>query len=123
MKRGLQIVLAILSLIPLYFAVIGVMNGAAMHIPAEHVTPALDNQFRYQSGYYISLFLLLWWIIPNVEKHTTPVRLLTVALFIGGLARAYSLQQVGHPLPEQMIGMYLELGAPLLAFWQAKISA
>lgn len=121
MKRGLQIVLAVLSLIPLYFAVTGVLNGAAGLNGGTATTAALDNQLRYLSAFYMILFFFIWWVIPQVEKQTGIFRLVILALFLGGLARLYSYLNVGPPPPLMIIGMVLELGSPVLAVWQAKI--
>lgn len=121
MKRGLQIVLALLSLIPLYFAVTGALFGAAGLNGGEATTAGLDNQFRYFSAFYLLLFFFIWWVIPQIEKQTSIFRLVVLALFLGGLARLMSYVTVGPPTPDMIAGMVLELGSPLLAFWQAKI--
>jgi hypothetical protein len=122
MKRALQIVLLVLSLVPLYFAITGVWGGAAA-LNGDAVSAALDNQFRYLSGFYLVLTFLIWWMIPNIEQHTTLVRLIVLALFIGGLARAFSYMSVGEPQAIQILGMALELGSPVLAVWQSRIKS
>ncbi len=122
MKRGLQIVLLILSLIPLYFGLTGVLFGAGQWIAQEAVTPAIDNQYRYLSAFYLLLTFLLWWMVPNIEKHTALVRLVVLAIFLGGLARLYSTLTVGTPPMSNIMGTALELGAPILALWQAKVA-
>lgn len=121
-KTGLQIAMGILSLIPLYFGFLNMFLGAARFLPLEHITPALDSQFRFQSAYYLGLAMVIWWVIPNIEKHTTLFRLLIGALFLGGLARLYSYFTVGAPPTPMFAGMVLELLLPLLIIWQAKIS-
>jgi len=118
MKRGLQIVLFILSFIPLYFAVTGFMGGAAGLNSGEAVAADLDNQFRYLSAFYLLLTFLIWYIIPEPEKHTSIFRLIIIGIFLGGLARLYSYTNVGVPSQTMIGGMALELGAPLLAIWQ-----
>lgn len=118
MKRGLQITLFILSLIPLYFAVTGFMGGAASLNGGEAVAADLDNQFRYLSAFYLILTFLIWYIIPSPESHTGIFRLAILAIFLGGLARLYSYMNVGVPEPVMIGGMLLELGAPVLAVWQ-----
>jgi len=118
MKRGLQIILFILSLIPLYFAVTGFMGGAAGLNGGAAVAADLDNQFRYLSAFYLMLTFLIWYIIPAPEAHTGILRIAILAIFLGGLARLYSYTNVGTPQPSMMAGMALELGAPLLAVWQ-----
>ena len=122
MKRGLQIVLLILSLIPLFFAITGLVGGGAAMNGGEAVSAELDNQFRYLSAFYLILTFLIWYIVPNIEKHTGIFRLAVLAIFLGGLARVYSYMSVGEPPVQMMGGMFLELGAPLLILWQAKIA-
>jgi len=117
MKRGLQIVLAVLSLIPLAFAVMGIYGGAEMANEGGAVTAGLDNQFRYLSAYYLSLFFLIWWILRDLENRGAVLRLLILAIFLGGLARLYSYVTVGPPPVRAIGGMALELGAPVLALW------
>jgi len=121
MKRGLQIVMGLLSLIPLLLAVQNVGGGAAA-LAGEAVPAALDNQFRYLSTFYLSLTFLIWWIIPNVERHAVPVRILIGAVFLGGLARAYSMMQVGHPGDQLYNGMILEFVLVLIIPWQAMVA-
>ena len=121
MKRALQIVLGVLSLIPLTSGISGMIMGPALFIPQENVVPSLDSQFRFESAYYFSLAIVIWWLIPNVEKHTNLFRILVMGLFVGGLSRLYSYLTIGTPEVSMQIGMYLELALPLLIIWQAKL--
>ncbi|PHR93003.1 MAG: hypothetical protein COA69_06715 [Robiginitomaculum sp.] len=122
MKRGLQITMAVLSLIPLLSGLTGLWRGAAGHVPVDQITPALDNFIRFQSGIYLVIFMLVWWLIPNVEKHTAVFRIAIFAIFIGGIGRAISYVTIGPP-PSMMVGaMVLEFSVPLLVVWQAKLS-
>lgn len=122
MKRGLQIILAVLSLIPLAFAIIGIFGGAEFANGGASVTAELDNQFRYLSAFYLSLFFLIWWILQDLENRGTVFRLLVLALFLGGLARLYSCLTVGQPPIQSLVGMFLELGSPLLLLWHAQVA-
>jgi len=122
MKRSLQIILAILSLIPLYFGLLGIWGGAGFANEGGAVTNGLDNQYRYLSAYYLSLFFLIWWVLRDLENRGTVLRLLVLAIFIGGFARLYSYLTVGPPPSNAMAGMFLELGSPILALWQAKVA-
>ena len=120
MRSAFKFVLMILSLIPLYFAVTGIWSGAGLH--GDTVSAPLDNQFRYLSAYYLSLFFLIWYVLGDLEGRGTVLRLLILAIFIGGLARLYSYLNVGPPQPLQLAGMALELGAPVLALWHKLIT-
>jgi hypothetical protein len=117
MRNLFKIVLVVLSLIPLYFAVTGVMGGAGVLNGSDTVSASLDNQFRYLSAYYLSLFFLIWYVLGDIDTRGTVLRWLVLAIFLGGLARLYSYLQVGTPTPDLMLGMALELGAPVLVLW------
>jgi len=56
MRPLFKLTLIILSLIPLFFAVTGLIGGAASNNGGVAVSAGLDNQYRYLSGYYLSLF-------------------------------------------------------------------
>lgn len=122
MKRGLQIILGILSLIPFIVAILGLTSGLGRWLPAEAITPEFDSHYRYITGFYISLGVMAWWIIPNIEKHKTVLRVLAGAIFTGGVGRMISLWQVGTPSPLTLVFTGIELCFPLLLIWQAKLS-
>lgn len=122
MRKSLQITLLILSLIPLFFGLTGVIFGTGRFLEPDAIVPQLDNQFRYLSGIYLLVSLLIWWAVPAIERHGTLIRIVTLALFLGGVARAVSWASVGQPPAFQMAAMILEMSAPLFAIWQAKVA-
>ena len=122
MKIGLQIALGIFSIIPLYFAVIGVMHGIGDLSGAAEPVAAIDNQYRYLSGTYVLVTLLLWYVIPSVERHAGLLRLIVAALVIGGIGRFLSASALGPGLDYQMSGMLTELGSPVFLLWQYLVS-
>lgn len=121
MKLGLQIVLGLLSLIPLILGIQSIGGGAAA-LAGEPVAAALDSQFRYLSAFYLSLAFLIWWMLPNIERHAVPIRILIGVVFLGGLARAYSLMQVGHPGDQFYNGMIIEFVLIIIIPWQALVA-
>jgi hypothetical protein len=122
MRKSLQITLLILSLIPMFFGLTGVIFGTGRFLDVDAVVPQLDNQFRYLSGIYLLVSFLIWWIVPTIERHGTLLRIVTFALFLGGLARAVSWVIVGQPPVFQIGAMVLEMSAPLFAVWQNKVA-
>lgn len=122
MKLGLQIGLGILSLIPLAFSVMGVITGASYFMPDGGYPEALDNQLRYLSAIYLLVTLLLWWAIPNIEKHGTMLAFICAAIFFGGVARLISHLTLGPGQPEQFAGMILELASPIFLIWQRAVA-
>ena len=97
MKRGLQLFLGVLSLVPLTVSVLGLLFGAGRLLPTDVVTPNFDSHYRYITGYYLSLTLLAWWMIPKIERHVTPLRIVSAAVFAGGVGRLVSMIDVGVP--------------------------
>ena len=117
MRTTFKIALMVLSLIPLCFAVTGLIGGASALNGETAVSAGLDNQFRYLSGYYLSLFLGIWYVLGDIDNRGTILRLLVIAIFIGGLARVYSFFHVGPPPMNAMVGMFLEVTSPILILW------
>ncbi|MEO0549595.1 MAG: DUF4345 domain-containing protein [Pseudomonadota bacterium] len=122
MKLGLQIMLGILSLIPVFFAILGLVQGAGYHMPEGGFVAALDNQYRYNSGTYILVSLILWYCIPSVEKHFKLLAMVCAALFIGGIGRLISYMVIGPGIDQQFAGMILELGSPIFLLWQMAVA-
>ena len=121
MKRGLQILLGALSLIPLLVASLGLLFGAGRFVPEEVITPDFDSHYRYITGYYLSLTLFAWWVILNIEKHVVPLRIVSAAIFTGGVGRLISMLEVGLPGSVDIGFTVLELLFPLLLLWQARL--
>lgn len=118
-KRPLQITIAVLSLLPLTFGVLGVIFGSERFGIAPN--PNLDSQFRFLSSWYLGLTIIIWWIIPNIEKHTTLVRIICTMVFVGGLSRLLALNHSGLPEQRFIIVLIIELLAPLLIVWHNKV--
>lgn len=121
MKRGLQIFLAVLSLIPFGFGIVNFVLGARFHMPPECVTPRIDSHIRFQFTWFFGLGLIIWWIIPNIEQHTTLFRIIALTLFIGGIGRLASIYVVGIPDAQIVAATAIELLFPLLILWQNSI--
>lgn len=122
MKRSLQAVLGVLTIIPLVFGVLNFWLGAAMHMPAEHVTPNIDSHVRFQFTWFFGLAVLFWYMIPRIEDHTTLFRIIVAVMFVGGLGRLLSISQVGMPATPIVAAMVLELLMPLLIPWQSAVA-
>ena len=121
MLLTLKVIVGILSLIPAYYGATGAIFGAAQLLPAESVNPAIDSQYRFLGAVYFGLAMTLWWIVPRLEQHTTLLRIIILALFLGGLARAFSYATVGQPPSNFIFGMVLELCLPLLLIWHGRV--
>ncbi len=122
MKRGLQIALAVLSLIPLVFGLLGVVFGVGRFLPFDEAAAPLDSQYRFLSAIYIGIAVLIWRIIPSVEKHGWIITTLVAAIFAGGIARVYSAYLYDYAPVQLVAAAALELGSPALIFWQRAVA-
>lgn len=106
-RRALQIILAILSLIPLIGVTIGFTAGPAV-FGGDAPPRELDNQLRYLSGVYAMVTAAIWWSIPAIERRLAPIRLVALGVFLGGVGRCISMATVGVPAAPPMIaGVFL----------------
>ena len=122
MKHALQWTVAILSLLPLTFGTLGLVFGVEFYISAEAATPNLDSQFRFTSGWDVGLALVVWWLIPNIERNGSLFRLVCFAVFLGGLGRLAAWYVTGRPATLVLLVTAIELAIPLLIPWQAAIA-
>lgn len=122
MKMGLQIALVILSLIPLYFGVTGMLLGVSTYMPEGGYPASIDNQFRYLGGIYLLVAIMLWRIIPAIEKHGTTLAIVLGVVFIGALARVLSIFTLESPPPIMISAMIVEFVLPLLLVWQRVVA-
>lgn len=119
-KRLLQITLVILSLLPLTFGLLGIIYGSERFGTA--LNSNLDSQFRFLSTWYLGLTAIVWWMIPNIEKHTTLFRIICTMILIGALSRLLAINHSGMPDNRFVIVLGLELLFPLLMIWQNVVS-
>lgn len=122
MKRGLQIGLALFSLIPLYFGITGLVFGLSL---AEIEGPgllAVDNQFRYLCAIYLLVSFILWSIISDIERQGRTLALVLSVIFLGALARAWAAIEMGGFPDMQRNAMIVELCLPLFLIWQRLVA-
>jgi hypothetical protein len=122
MKRSLQIIIAVLSLLPLAVGTLGFVHGAALLSSPDTVTPKLDSQYRFMSAWDIGLAVIVWRIIPRIEYETILFRIVSAAVFLGGVGRLLAWRVAGSPGWAFLAVMAIELLVPLLVPWQAYLA-
>lgn len=121
-RRLLQVVVAVLSLMPVCAGLAGVVLGPGFLSTEEPWSASLDSHVRFLSGVFFALGLAWWSCVPNIETKTDRMRLLGIATIVGGLARLGSLFVVGVPSAGHLVGLGLELViVPLILVWQTRI--
>lgn len=129
-KKALQIVLAILGLIPILTGGLDLILGAhslnfvGSLLPISALNDiVLDSQIRFLAAIWFGMGIALYWVIPAIERQTTLFRLLIGGVFLGGIGRAASALLVGIPPIEFIAAIVLELiGMPLLLLWQSSVA-
>lgn len=122
-KRALQLVIAIGGLVPVLAGGAGMLGGVTM-IPHAAADPALDSHYRYLSGLLLAIGIGFWSGIPNIERRTGRVRLLTAIVVTGGLARGWGMLRGEAPGAAMQLALVMELVVtPLLCLWQARVAA
>lgn len=125
-RRALQVAIAIGGLVPISAGLVGMLIGPSFFEPGFQVLPggvSLDSHVRYLSGLLFGIGLCFWSFIPRIESVTAQVRMLTLLVFIGGLARLLGLFLHGVPSPRMVFGLGMELVVtPLLCLWQGRVA-
>jgi hypothetical protein len=120
-RRFLQLALAVTSLIPLSAGLAGIWKGPAFFDLAA--STSADSHMRYLSGLLLGIGLVVWWVIPRIEKPSEVFVTVTAIVFVGGLARLWSLIHIGMPNDMMFCALFVELGlTPALFFWQRRVS-
>ncbi|MES2048050.1 MAG: DUF4345 domain-containing protein [Pseudomonadota bacterium] len=123
-KRLLQILTAILGMVPILTGTIGLF-GLSDPIYASAGLPAnalLDSNLRFLSGIWLGVGLTVIWLIPRIETQTVLFRVLWGMIFLGGVGRLLSMFFVGWPPIPFIAFTVLEIvGAPIFVAWQARI--
>jgi hypothetical protein len=119
-RRALQFAMVLAGCVPVLGGGVGVWEGAAAF--GRWPGAAADSQDRYLSGLLLAIGLVYWGLIPAVERRGAAIRLLTLIVFLGGLARLAGVIWVGDPGSIRW-ALAMELGvAPLLCVWQARLA-
>lgn len=124
-RRLLQAAVALGCLSPFWFGLRGIIEGPAMLVGVEpgQAAPDLLSHYRYLSGLFLGIGLMLLSCVPAIERRTLRFRWACAAVVIGGLARAFGLLLGDAPSTEHHLALAAELGiVPLLLFWQTRVA-
>ncbi|MGQ4275234.1 DUF4345 domain-containing protein [Terrihabitans sp. B22-R8] len=121
-RRLLQAAVAVGGIVPVGAGLAGILLGAGMVPDGTAAGFSLDSHVRYLSGLLLGIGLAFWAAIPRIEQHERRFRLLTLIVFIGGLARLFGLAK-GIPSGPMLFGLGMELvTTPLICLWQSRIA-
>ncbi len=120
--KVLQVVVAVLALVPIVAGLAGAVFGIGVFGPAVSLGPDADSTGRYLSGLLLAIGLAFWSTVPGIEAQGVRFRLLTLLVFTGGMARLIGVLLVGLASPVMLFGLVMELFVtPGLAFWRERL--
>ncbi|SIQ76247.1 protein of unknown function [Acidiphilium rubrum] len=121
-RRNLQIAIAVAGIVPVGAGLGGILLGTNFAGDPQSL-PDLTSMYVYLSGLLLAIGLVFYASIPHIERHTGRVRLLTLIVAIGGLARLAGIFLHGIPGPSMFFGLVMELiVTPFLCWWQSRIA-
>ncbi|CAN5318340.1 hypothetical protein BH11PSE2_BH11PSE2_00720 [soil metagenome] len=114
-RRALQISVAVAGLVPVGAGLQGLIFG--LSAPGVFI----DSHYRYLSGLLLGIGLAFWTAIPTIENRGALVRLLTLIVITGGLARlGAALSAGGGKAVLAALAMELVI-TPALCLWRERI--
>jgi hypothetical protein len=99
------------------FALIALGGGTLQMVLGEpDTTQRLDNVHRFMAGIYFSTGLINLWAAMTIRRQGTLVYLIALGVFLAGVGRLISMNQVGLPEPAALWLAYLvpELLLPIV---------
>ncbi|HEV7661290.1 MAG TPA: DUF4345 family protein [Allosphingosinicella sp.] len=124
-RRLLQGAVVLGCLSPFWFGLKGMIEGPAMLFGVEPGASAADlvSHYRYLSGLFFGLGLVLASCVPRIEARARRLRWAAAAIVLGGLARLGGLAIGDAPSLAHHIALAAELGlTPMLVLWQARVA-
>lgn len=121
MRRGLQIAMVVVAAVPLVLGLMNLMGGAGAFVPPEHINANLDNMLRFYAVWFTAVFFLTLWCVLNLDIAGPVMRIMFIVMALGGVARLYSITQVGIPDVPMLIAAGVEIGVLAFIPWHAAV--
>ncbi len=121
MRRTLQITMLVVATIPLMVGIINFIFGAGRFVPTDQVTANLDNQLRFYAIWFTLVFFLTIWCVRNLEIAGPVMRIMFITMALGGVARLYSMSQVGLPDPPMIVATVVEISVLAFIPWHSMV--
>jgi hypothetical protein len=120
-RKALQGAILLLALVPIAAGIAGIIFGASM-VDMSAGGASADSHFRYLSGLLLGVGIGFWSCVPDIEHRGPRIRIMTLIVVIGGLARLWSLVDTGVPLRPMQLALVMELGVtPAICLWQMRV--
>jgi hypothetical protein len=121
-RRLLQLAIALGGCIPVADGIYGIFLGKDMFGKIT-ASVSLDSHLCYLSGLLLGIGVAFWNFIPKIERRSKEMLLLTLIVFIGGLARLYDALFIEWPPVMMQFALMMELiVTPALCVWQRHVA-
>ncbi|TAK74269.1 MAG: DUF4345 domain-containing protein [Gammaproteobacteria bacterium] len=109
MKLTLKYLLYLIFVISLLTGMNGLIGGAAA-IPGAtpDVVPAIDNELRCISVFWLTFGGFCFWVARNIDSRYYFIPPIALVIFLSGLARLLSILLVGMPSNPLFAAMMIE---------------
>ena len=117
-NKVLRFVLSAIAVVALLTG-INVLVGGASAVPGagEPLDPAVDNELRFFSVFWVAYGAFSFWVAKNIKQQMHFVPMLAVIFLLGGFARLLSVFSLGLAHPILTAAMLLEFVLPILIFY------
>ena len=112
--RLLQALLTTVGLVAMATGVFALVTGSGGMPGKIEADATVESELRYFAAFWIAYGAIAFRTAPRVATATTAVRVLALAMFIGGLGRALAWIDVGRPHGLMVVLMVIELVLPAL---------
>ncbi|GAA5050035.1 DUF4345 domain-containing protein [Nocardia callitridis] len=116
MRRVLQVWLLVFGVVCTGIAVAHLFFGTASIIGGGSVTATIDSDMRFYAALFAAYGLAVVWCARDVETKATPINLLGLLFFVGGLARLLAWIISGQPNWFYVLMVPVELIIPVINY-------
>jgi hypothetical protein len=121
-RKLLQIAIALAGLAAVGFGLAGVLFGTTIMDMSDDILT--DSHVRFLKGMTLAIGFVYWSAIPDIERHSERISLVTFILVGGAVARLMAV--VSHGVPTMGLLVSLVGGlifVPLLWVWQRHVAS
>ena len=123
MKRGLQILLAVIGVVMVAAGGQTIILGAAQVLEGGDFSPGVDSEMRFYAAWYPIVGVALLASIQRVESAGLIVRVVGAGFFLAACGRVLSIIQTDTPPTLYVILMVVEFLIPVVIIpWQAAVA-
>lgn len=122
--KALRFTLRIISVIMIGAGSVTALLGAGSLPNTDAFTAVIDSEMRFYAIWYVVTGLVLWRASDSPSEQTWIIRVVGIAFFTAGCARALSWVWVGAPHWTQAALLSIELVFPFIILpWQAAMAS